>query len=233
MTWLKRQIGLCRYAAGTTFGVAGAVSYGQIPLGMWPTFRDGNQMVECQLIGEDMIAADVASRVVAGNDGCSIDRFNLVAMESRTSFLAVGRLFLTICRAVGAPLVAMFCVVIDCIGAQLLSIALVVIAVDCVVLLCVCTMCRVAAFVARRIVPVRFRAVYAKRFQWLRQATLRACLHCDLPSRYVSAMRRTNSATDIPNRSASIFRNSNCGSVKEIICFFIPTVYHSGHYNAN
>lgn len=58
----------------------------------------------------------------------------------------------------------------------------------------------------------------------LRFAALGAFFHCPLP-RYSSTMRRTNSATEIPSRAAASLRNVICGSVNEIICFFIPTVY--------
>ena len=44
--------------------------------------------------------------------------------------------------------------------------------------------------------------------------------------RYSSTMRRVSSATVIPRRLASAFKNFICGSVKEIICSYIPSGYH-------
>lgn len=44
-------------------------------------------------------------------------------------------------------------------------------------------------------------------------------------SMWVSMMRRTSSATEIPSRFASFLKKAICGSVNEIICLVIPSVF--------
>lgn len=78
--------------------------------------------------------------------------------------------------------------------------------------------------------PVGIAPVRGEGGQWLRFAAAWTTLHSvsDPPrcSRYPSTMRRTSSATEMPSQRACSFRKVICGSVNEIICFCIPTVYH-------
>jgi hypothetical protein len=81
------------------------------------------------------------------------------------------------------------------------------------------------AFAATTITPVGLRLPAIESVERQRFAARSARLH-RRASRYWSTILRTSSATEMPSRLASARRNSACGSVKEIICFRIPTVYH-------
>lgn len=97
MTRLNWQSKLGWQATNSTARVAAAMCNSQVPLGIWSSPGNGDQVVEGQILSPNLFAADMTYRVFPLDDEGSTDKVNPIALQSCSAATA------SCCREVGRP----------------------------------------------------------------------------------------------------------------------------------